>query len=95
MAPAALLMYNGRTLIEGLLRDFGRMAKHVTPVAIMTSAARVITTHQCVDARRRMVWARRGGLFEQPLVPVVTTRWCCPRMTTGAKEARREKVEDS
>ena len=48
--PAALLMYNGRTLIEGLLRDLSAREwlyyklhgeHHVTPVAIMTSAGAV------------------------------------------------------
>ena len=47
--PAALLNYNGRTLIEGLLRDltarewlyYKTFGEHVkTPVAIMTSAAK-------------------------------------------------------
>ena len=57
--PAALLMYNGRTLIEGLLRDLSAREwlyyklhgeHHVTPVAIMTSAgftrARTRLTHR-------------------------------------------------
>jgi len=88
--PAALLMYNGRTLIEGLLRDLTAREwlyyklhgkQHVTPVAIMTSAAK--GNHRRISALMRSHgWFGRGAggfrLFEQPLVPVVTThagRW--------------------
>ena len=84
--PAALLSYNGRTLIEGLIRDltarewlyykmFGH--QHVTPVAVMTSAAK--GNHRRISAlmSQKNFFGRGENsfrLFEQPLVPVVTTR---------------------
>lgn len=84
--PAALLNYNGRTLLEGLLRDlqarewlyykvFGRQI--TTPVAIMTSAAkgnhgRISNLIESNDFFGRGESGFR--LFEQPLVPVVTVK---------------------
>ena len=84
--PAALLNYNGRTLIEGLLRDltarewlyYKTFGEHVkTPVAIMTSAAK--GNHARISAlMKEKAFFGRGEsgfrLFEQPLVPVVTVR---------------------
>ena len=84
--PAALLNYNGRTLIEGLLRDLTARewlyykvngTQHVTPVAVMTSAAK--GNHGRISKLMEdNAWFGRGKeafrLFEQPLVPVVTTR---------------------
>ncbi|KZV39269.1 hypothetical protein F511_14570 [Dorcoceras hygrometricum] len=82
--PAAMLPYCGRTLLEGLIRDlqareflyfklYGRQC--ITPVAIMTSAAknnRLHITRLCEKLR----WFGRGRsnfhIFNQPLVPVVT-----------------------
>ena len=98
--PAALLMYNGRTLIEGLLRDLWAREwlyyklygeQHVTPVAIMTSAAK--GNHTRISAlMREEGWFGRGAggfrLFEQPLVPVVTTRggrWVLPEDDDGGE----------
>ena len=88
--PAALLNYNGRTLIEGLIRDLtarewlyykthGSQVR--TPVAVMTSAAK--GNHRRMTAlMEERGWFGRGRdafrLFEQPLVPVVTVdcaRW--------------------
>jgi len=84
--PAALLNYNGRTLIEGLLRDltarewlyykvFGEHTR--TPVAIMTSAAK--GNHERISKliQQKDFFGRGENgfrLFEQPLVPVVTVR---------------------
>ena len=84
--PAALLPYNGRTLIEGLLRDlaarewlyyktFGEQLK--TPVAIMTSAAKGNHARISSLIREKDFFGRGESgfrLFEQPLVPVVTVR---------------------
>ncbi|CAI7812542.1 unnamed protein product, partial [Closterium sp. NIES-53] len=88
--PVAMLPYCGRTLLHGLLRDleareylhfrvFGE--QHVTPVAIMTSAAK--KNHQRVLALlQQHNWFGRGEhnfrLFQQPLVPTVAAedgRW--------------------
>jgi UTP---glucose-1-phosphate uridylyltransferase len=88
--PAALLSYNGRTLIEGLIRDltarewlyykvFGK--QHVTPVAAMTSAAKGNHSRISTLIAQHDYFGRGESsfrLFEQPLVPVVTTlggRW--------------------
>ena len=84
--PAALLPYNGRTLIEGLLRDlaarewlyyktFGEQLR--TPVAIMTSAAKGNHARISSLIRENDFFGRGESgfrLFEQPLVPVVTVR---------------------
>ncbi len=84
--PAALLSYNGRTLIEGLIRDltarewlyykmFGH--QHVTPVAVMTSAAKGNHRRISTLMSQKNFFGRGENsfrLFEQPLVPVVTTR---------------------
>ncbi|WVZ07802.1 hypothetical protein V8G54_021148 [Vigna mungo] len=81
--PAAMLPYCGRTLLEGLIRDlqareflyFKLYNKQcITPVAIMTSAAK--NNHKHVTSLcERLSWFGRGRstfqLFEQPLVPVV------------------------
>uniref|UniRef100_A0A1J3EFQ4 UDP-sugar pyrophosphorylase n=1 Tax=Noccaea caerulescens TaxID=107243 RepID=A0A1J3EFQ4_NOCCA len=82
--PAAMLTHCGRTLLEGLIRDlqareflyfklYGRQC--VTPVAIMTSAAK--NNHEHVSSLcKRLKWFGRGQsnfqLFEQPLVPAVS-----------------------
>lgn len=88
--PAALLPYNGRPLIEGLVRDLTAREwlyykltgeQHKTPVAVMTSAAK--GNHRRISALlRENNWFGRGEdnyrLFEQPLVPVVSVdggRW--------------------
>lgn len=81
--PVAMLPYCGRTLLEGLIRDLqAREYLHfkiyrkqeVTPVAIMTSAAKKnneLVTSLC-ESRD---WFGRGKssfcLFEQPLIPAV------------------------
>ncbi|KAH9535820.1 hypothetical protein CY35_17G073500 [Sphagnum magellanicum] len=88
--PVAMLPYCGRTLLEGLIRDlqareflyykvYGR--QHITPVAIMTSAAK--KNNERVQALcESHGWFGRGKqsfrLFEQPLVPTVSAadgRW--------------------
>ncbi|XP_010504481.1 PREDICTED: UTP--glucose-1-phosphate uridylyltransferase 3, chloroplastic isoform X2 [Camelina sativa] len=82
--PAAMLAHCGRTLLEGLIRDlqareflyfklYGKQC--VTPVAIMTSAAK--NNHEHVTSLcERLKWFGRGQsnfrLFEQPLVPTVS-----------------------
>ncbi|EFH54316.1 hypothetical protein ARALYDRAFT_486043 [Arabidopsis lyrata subsp. lyrata] len=82
--PAAMLAHCGRTLLEGLIRDlqareflyfklYGKQC--VTPVAIMTSAAK--NNHEHVSSLcERLKWFGRGQsnfrLFEQPLVPAVS-----------------------
>ena len=98
--PAAFLPYNGRPLLEGLIRDlrarewlyykikssspdiFGgeeieKASKLVTPIAIMTSMAK--GNHRRISKfMNDSNWFGRGSdnfrLFEQPLVPVLTTR---------------------
>lgn len=81
--PVAMLPFCGRTLLEGLVRDlqareflyykiYGKQI--VTPVAIMTSAAK--DNHKHITALcERHKWFGRGRrsfkLFEQPLVPTV------------------------
>lgn len=81
--PVAMLPYCGRTLLEGLIRDLqAREFLHfkingkqeVTPVAIMTSAAKKnheLVTRLCESKG----WFGRGKsnffLFEQPLIPAV------------------------
>ncbi|BFI29308.1 UTP---glucose-1-phosphate uridylyltransferase [Marchantia polymorpha subsp. ruderalis] len=81
--PVAMLPYCGRTLLEGLIRDlqareflhfkvFGR--QHITPVAIMTSAAKK-NNERVLALCKSHGWFGRGKenfrLFEQPLVPTV------------------------
>ncbi|KAJ0044774.1 hypothetical protein Pint_06554 [Pistacia integerrima] len=82
--PAAMLPYCGRTLLEGLIRDlqareylyfkmYGKQC--ITPVAIMTSAAK--NNHERISSLcERLGWFGRGQssfrLFEQPLVPAVS-----------------------
>ncbi|KAJ0102982.1 hypothetical protein Patl1_06650 [Pistacia atlantica] len=82
--PAAMLPYCGRTLLEGLIRDlqareylyfkmYGKQC--ITPVAIMTSAAK--NNHERISSIcERLGWFGRGQssfrLFEQPLVPAVS-----------------------
>lgn len=81
--PVAMLPYCGRTLLEGLIRDlqareflhfkiYGK--QEVTPVAIMTSAAKKnheLVTRLCESKG----WFGRAKsnffLFEQPLIPAV------------------------
>lgn len=81
--PAAMLPFCGRTLLEGLIRDlqareflylklYGKQC--ITPVAIMTSAAK--NNHEHITSLcEKHEWFGRGQLsfqiFEQPLVPVV------------------------
>lgn len=82
--PAAMLPYCGRTLLEGLIRDlqareflyfklYGKQC--ITPVAIMTSAAKNNHLH-ITGLCEKLRWFGRGRLnfhiFDQPLVPVVT-----------------------
>lgn len=88
--PVAMLPYNGRTLLEGLIRDlqareylhfrvFGE--QQLTPVAIMTSAAK--RNHgRVLELCEKLGWFGRGRenfkIFEQPLVPTVAAangRW--------------------
>lgn len=88
--PVAMLPYCGRTLLQGLIRDLqAREYLHfrisgqtcITPIAIMTSAAK--QNHQRVQALcDSHGWFGRGRenfkLFEQPLVPAVAAfdgRW--------------------
>ncbi|KNA24035.1 hypothetical protein SOVF_019800 [Spinacia oleracea] len=82
--PAAMLPYCGRTLLEGLIRDlqareylhfklFGKQC--ITPVAIMTSAAK--NNHEHISLLcDKLQWFGRGQstfqLFEQPLVPAIS-----------------------
>ena len=81
--PAAMLPYNGHTLLECLLRDvvareylyyrlFGTQIR--TPVAIMTSAAKGNHSH-VMSLCEHNAWFCRGQdsfrLFQQPLVPVL------------------------
>lgn len=84
--PAAMLPYCGRTLLEGLIRDlqareflyfklYGKQC--ITPVAIMTSAAK--SNHERISSLcQKHNWFGRGRskfqLFEQPLVPAVSAR---------------------
>ena len=98
--PAAFLPYNGRPLLEGLIRDvrarewlyykikasspdvfddeeIEKASKLVTPIAIMTSMAK--GNHRRISKfMNDSNWFGRGRdnfrLFEQPLVPVLTTR---------------------
>ncbi|XP_073296940.1 UTP--glucose-1-phosphate uridylyltransferase 3, chloroplastic [Primulina huaijiensis] len=82
--PAAMLPYCGRTLLEGLIRDlqareflyfklYGKQC--ITPVAIMTSAAKNNHLH-ITGLCEKLRWFGRGRLnfhiFDQPLVPAVT-----------------------
>ncbi|CAN4102407.1 unnamed protein product [Withania somnifera] len=92
--PAAMLPYCGRTLLEGLIRDlqareylyfklYGKQC--ITPVAIMTSAAK--RNHEHVTSLcEELRWFGRGRskfkLFEQPLVPAVSAedgQWLASR----------------
>lgn len=82
--PAAMLPYCGRTLLEGLIRDlqareflyfklYGEQC--ITPVAIMTSAAK--NNHEHISSLcQKLKWFGRGRsrfqLFEQPLVPAIS-----------------------
>ncbi|GAB4827621.1 UTP--glucose-1-phosphate uridylyltransferase 3, chloroplastic [Ancistrocladus abbreviatus] len=82
--PAAMLPYCGRTLLEGLIRDlqareflyfklYGKQC--ITPVAMMTSAAK--NNHERISSLcEKHAWFGRGQshfqLFEQPLVPTVS-----------------------
>ncbi|KAL2903158.1 UTP--glucose-1-phosphate uridylyltransferase 3 chloroplastic [Bienertia sinuspersici] len=82
--PAAMLPYCGQTLLEGLIRDlqareflyfklYGKQC--ITPVAIMTSAAK--NNHERISSLcEKLQWFGRGRstfqLFEQPLVPAIS-----------------------
>ncbi|XP_021732516.1 UTP--glucose-1-phosphate uridylyltransferase 3, chloroplastic-like [Chenopodium quinoa] len=84
--PAAMLPYCGRTLLEGLIRDlqareflyfklYGQQC--ITPVAIMTSAAK--NNHERICSLcEKLKWFGRGRstfqLFEQPLVPAISAK---------------------
>ncbi|XP_057523230.1 UTP--glucose-1-phosphate uridylyltransferase 3, chloroplastic [Amaranthus tricolor] len=84
--PAAMLPYCGRTLLEGLIRDlqareylyfklYGKQC--ITPVAIMTSAAK--NNHERISSLcEKLQWFGRGRstfqLFEQPLVPAISAK---------------------
>eukprot|EP00249_Psilotum_nudum_P021955 c28315_g1_i1 orf=217-3141(+) len=87
--PVAMLPYCGRTLLEGHIRDlqareylhykiFGE--QHVTPVAIMTSAAKK-NNERVMNLCKSQEWFGRGKanfcLFEQPLIPVVAAETGC------------------
>ncbi|CAL8466978.1 g6514 [Coccomyxa elongata] len=91
--PTAMLPYCGRSLLSGIIRDlqareylyykvFG--SQETTPIAIMTSAAK--GNHQRVQKLLAdSNWFGRGKescrLFEQPMVPVVSTEdgsWLLP-----------------
>lgn len=82
--PAALLPFEGRTLLEGLFRDlqareylhyklFGH--QEVTPVAMMTSQEKQNEEHILAICERKGWFGRPPGsfkFFKQPLVPVIT-----------------------
>lgn len=87
--PVAMLPYCGRTLLEGLIRDlqareylhfkiYGQ--QHITPVAIMTSAAKK-NTDRVTGLCENRGWFGRGRsnfcLFEQPLIPAVAAEDGC------------------
>ncbi|KAG0488756.1 hypothetical protein HPP92_007567 [Vanilla planifolia] len=90
--PAAMLPFNGKTLLEVLIKDlqarehlyfkvFGKQC--TTPVAIMTSSVK--NNHKHISALfEKHGWFGRGRqnfhLFEQPMVPVVSAedgQWLC------------------
>lgn len=88
--PAAKLQFEGRSLLEGLMRDLiareqlyekkkGR--KIVTPVALMTSGEKENHRHVLQICEEANWWGRPRELFrlfEQPLVPAVDQegKWC-------------------
>ncbi len=88
--PAAKLIYGGRTLFEGLIRDlqareflyFKLYGKQIeVPVAIMTSEEKENHRHILRICHEKDWFGRRKEsfqIFSQPLVPVVdaTGRWC-------------------
>lgn len=91
--PAAMLLYCGRTMIEGLIRDlqareylhyqiFG--CQHVTPIAIMTSDAKGNHARVSAVLEDHDYFGRPASsiqLFCQPLVPVLEVtegRWLLP-----------------
>lgn len=82
--PAAVLAFNGRTLLEELIRDlqareylyfklYGRQI--TTPIAMMTSSEKNNHNH-ILDICAQKKWFGRGSgsffFFIQPLVPVIT-----------------------
>lgn len=82
--PAAELIYDGRTLLEGLIRDlqareylyFKLFGKEIlTPIAIMTSDEKNNYQH-IISICERNKWFGRPSksyqFFKQPLVPVLT-----------------------
>ena len=86
--PAALLRYQGRPLLEGLVRDttareylhwraFGGDPEPGTPIALMTSAAKGNHARVLALCEARGFWGRgREGfrLVRQPDVPVLAAR---------------------
>lgn len=88
--PAANLCYNGRPLLEGLIRDlqareflyFKLQGKQMaTPVAIMTSFEKNNHRHLLEICEKRGWFGRPKELFQfftQPLVPAVDSagNWC-------------------
>jgi hypothetical protein len=82
--PAAQLMIQGNTLLEGLLRDLQAREyvyfrlngiQLLTPVALMTSAEKD-NSHRIKEICKKAQWFGRPQesffFFEQPLVPVIT-----------------------
>lgn len=82
--PQAKLIFEGRTLLEGLIRDlkarellyervYGKST--LTPIALMTSSEKMNTRHM-IEILEENNWFERPResyfLFEQPLVPVIT-----------------------
>ncbi len=82
--PQAKLQFEGRTLLEGLIRDlkaretlyervYGKST--LTPIALMTSSEKMNTRHM-IEILEENNWFERPResffLFEQPLVPVIT-----------------------
>lgn len=88
--PAARLMFNGKTLLEGLIRDLEALEhlyfqKHgkkiVVPIGLMTSPDKQ-NHKKVVEICEEASWFGRGKenffLFSQPLVPTVDEKgkWC-------------------
>lgn len=82
--PQAKLQFEGRTLLEGLIRDlkarevlyervYGKST--LTPIALMTSSEKMNTRHM-IEILEENNWFERPResyfLFEQPLVPVIS-----------------------
>lgn len=84
--PAAKLQFEGRSLLDGMMRDLiarehlaGQVGR--TPVALMTSGEKDNHRHVLQICEEAMWWGRPRELFrlfEQPLVPAVDPEgnWC-------------------